>query len=592
MSGFSVRGEIVSSISHLIGADDGDDDADPEALGAGLSDHDEGSDIGGGGVDEFAAGDLEDFFALTVVDDYERISDDEDEAPPPPQTGFSEMNETDVAVQSEASSVADCPPGTSPAVYLKNLKILEHAKRSLPAYDGSVLLAPSKRRKLQSGQHSVPLDRIRGPVYGPHDWITMRGAASLVYDDNARARQTILKLVLPFSSSTPPPRGMRRVIVPPDSLTDVHFEQWQLLTTPELYTINVVSTFHLGSPIALHRFAQRLLGVAYSPLSFSALKLRDRLATYMIFLSGRVVCAGANSRMAAIIACQSLVTMLKRCDVMAECLNVSEQNDVATATAGFDINLVELARAYPLNVYYAPSCFPGAMMRFMSSQLVFIIFKRGKCIITGVASRLDSVVAWRWLHSNILWQFELRTEKYYYNEADYSRKERQHDSVIESVCQSICDVTKSAVESVLKRSERGEGKLDRAAVERVYADHLAPPQHPASVCLLEQVVVDDDDDDKDDKSAIVPTIKRRRFSQPDSPVLSGAPAYFQNVVTLCETLGTDTSSTTTTAALKRSQTQSSDVIDVEQWLANYEAEHGTASTSTAVPRVSDDLHNL
>lgn len=570
-----VRAEIIGSISHLIGADDGNDD-DSEALnGGGIVDSED--DDGAAEIGDAVCDGLENFLDLDDVDDqYERISDDEIEDLINDVTDdVNDLNESSVTQTVVTTTTADTnvsiPHGTSASIYAKDLKILEHVKRSLPKYDGTQLLVPIKKRKTLNSRYNIaaPLDRIRGPLYSPTDWIYKRGAASLAYDENARARQIILELVIENSPSIPPPRGTRRIVVLPHSLTDVRFEQWMMDTTPEIYGINTVTTFHFGTPVSLHRISQRLLGTAYSPLSFSALKMRDRLATYMIFLSGRVVCAGANNRLASFIACQTLVQLLKRCDMMVECLNFSEQNDVSTASAGFNINLIELARAYPIHVYYEPRCFPGAMMRFMSSQLVFIIFtgkqtdttnSGGKCIITGVSSRLDALVAWRWVHSYILWHFELKTEKFYYNEADYSRKERQRDSVIDSVCQSICEVTQACVANIINDSiinvdsENIDEQPRKSVLETIYADHLNPMKKDH--CVLVDNIDDDDDEKTENKQQ--PSVKIERDANDDDnhPALKDAHPYFRKIVALCKDIGMRGSP-------KKNKVP--EIIDVEKW---------------------------
>lgn len=595
-----IRHEINSSISHLIGNDDGNDD-DSDAQDNALSEDDDDNNDDDDDLIGDGAGLLEGTMDIYAVDDYQKITDSEDAE----NDSNNNNNNDNAAAGAESDSDAQrfkslamydengtliVPRGALATTYSKDLKILDHVRRSLPSYDGNAILAPPKKRKTFNSRYNItaPLDRIRGPIYGQDDWIQNRNAASLAYDENARAKQTILKLVIPNSNPTPPPRGRRQIVVPPNSLTDVRFEEWMMLTTPELYTINVVSTFHLGSPISLHSLAQRLLGVAYSPLSFSALKLRNTLATFMIFLSGRVVCAGANSRMSSFIAAQSVVNLLKRCDIMAECLEFSEQNAVATATAGFNINLVELARAYPIHVYFEPKCFPGAMVRPMSSQLTYIVFKGNKkkendecdtgakIIITGVASRLDSLVAMRWIHSYMLWQFELQTEKFYYNEADYSRKEKQNDSIIESVCESICEVTQSCIASVIDKNISTSSssstsstsststplQQQKSVLETIYAEHVDPINK--TPCILVP-----DDDDPSNTPVTRALVKKERVAKSEHPALKNAHPYFRRVVALCESIGSSSTSASAAKAL------APEVIDVEKWLEEDEKIYGT-----------------
>ncbi len=592
---------IGGIIGHLVNGDDGND---LEAIdGPGDVDNINDDDDDSEDTDDSDKEEDTNLIVSNVVGAVTEVLGDEDELEEVSDGGDDEENDdnditerssvylkgTDPLLNSlDAAAAEDEIPVGALSTWFKDLKLLENARRNLPAHDARYLLAPKKKKKMYNRKFNIaaPLDRISGPVYGPDEWITNRDASSLVYDENARAKQAILRLVIPGSSAAPPPRGLGYVIVPPNSLTEVRFEAWMMLTTPELYTINVVSTFHLGGPISLHRLAQRLLGAAYSPLRFSALIIRDPLATYMIFLSGRVVVAGATSRMSSFIACQSLVGLLKRCDMMAEVLQFSEQNDVATASTGFAIDLVKLARAYPLYVYYEPKCFPGAMMRFMSSQLVMIIFTGGKLILTGVDKRRDSDIGWRWVHSYILWHFELKTERFYYNEADYSRKEKQRDSIVESVCQAICEITQSGVQDMIRRRAQLP-EAERMVFDAIYEEHLDPEKQIPCIILPDDDDDNDnngvgnDDDDNTEPLAKRPklemiggrTVKHERNVNLEHPALQDASPLFRRIVTMCSTLDVD-------AEALALPTQN--VFDVEKWLEEDELRRPNNNNNTNI----------
>jgi hypothetical protein len=153
------------------------------------------------------------------------------------------------------------------------------------------------------------------------------------------------------------------------------------------------------------------------------------------------------------IACIELTTILNRVGIMAEVRDFAIQNVVSTAAAGFEVDLFELAQQYPINAHYDPDCFPGLTFRLTKGQLVFIVFKSGKCIITGVASRIDSLLAWRWFHSCVLWEFEMQRAAKHEDEADYRRRRRRESSIIKPMCESVRDLTVAHISRLLSKPD-------------------------------------------------------------------------------------------------------------------------------------------
>ena len=265
---------------------------------------------------------------------------------------------------------------------------------------------------------AAELDRIDETLFDAHDWISNRAAAdaavAAMADETSAAHQRILSLVIADSSSVPPLRGTGRVERVPGDVCDFRFRRSALVTTPILYTTNTVSTVDIGYPLNVVHLVNRIGGTCFNPLCFAAAMWRSSYATHLIFSKGQSVCAGARSFLHARVATEELVLLLKRSGVPATSSNFCTRNVVSTANAGFKIDLMRLHRAYPLHSEYTKSRFPGVVFRIISDsqKIVFIVFNTGKCINTGMRSRCDALLAWRWFHSNILWHFEDRGAAY------------------------------------------------------------------------------------------------------------------------------------------------------------------------------------
>jgi TATA-box binding protein (TBP) (component of TFIID and TFIIIB) len=298
------------------------------------------------------------------------------------------------------------------------------------------------------------LDQITEPLYGEHDWITNRDAAYAVVDEDSRAHQQIMKMTQRESRAVPPALGKRQRVSLPVSLEAARFERWSWYSTPKLHTTNVVATFSLGVPVHLAYIISRLVGVSFNPSCFAAVKLCSEAATELVFSGGAVVCAGASSVQMARIACTECTLLLTRVGVQAEVSKFTVQNVVSTGNAGFPVDLFALAAALPLNAHFDPDCFPGCMVRLPKCALVIIIFKSGKCIITGLASRALSLIAWRLFH-RLLMNFAMRESVVHESEADYRRRQRQQSSMVQSMCDSVRDMTTAHIATIMQVKNDG-----------------------------------------------------------------------------------------------------------------------------------------
>jgi TATA-box binding protein (TBP) (component of TFIID and TFIIIB) len=62
------------------------------------------------------------------------------------------------------------------------------------------------------------------------------------------------------------------------------------------------------------------------------------------------------------------------------------QNMVANFKFGQKIDLNQLYRTYQTESNYAPELFPGLIMRFTGTKVVYLVFESGKAVITGSQS--------------------------------------------------------------------------------------------------------------------------------------------------------------------------------------------------------------
>ena len=62
------------------------------------------------------------------------------------------------------------------------------------------------------------------------------------------------------------------------------------------------------------------------------------------------------------------------------------QNIVANFKFGQKIDLNQLYQTYQTESNFAPELFPGLIMRFAGTKVVYLIFESGKAVITGSQS--------------------------------------------------------------------------------------------------------------------------------------------------------------------------------------------------------------
>lgn len=158
---------------------------------------------------------------------------------------------------------------------------------------------------------------------------------------------------------------------------------------PTITIENVVASTKLAEDFDLQKLMETgLNGSEYNKTKFPGLvyRIENPKVVFLIFHSGKVVCAGAKSAEKAHTAVINLANELNSIGCKGIYLDpeVQVQNVVATANLKTNLNLNAIAIAFGLeNVEYEPEVFPGLVCRLEKPKVVVLIFCTGKLVITG-----------------------------------------------------------------------------------------------------------------------------------------------------------------------------------------------------------------
>jgi transcription initiation factor TFIID TATA-box-binding protein len=158
-----------------------------------------------------------------------------------------------------------------------------------------------------------------------------------------------------------------------------------LTAPPPIKIENVVALACLYQPLDLESIYRVVPGVEYNPERFPGLiyRLRRPRATVLVFSSGKMVCAGANSERKAKNAINKIISELKgRGIVITGKPEIIIQNIVATSNLGFEVDLEDLAQILDGTIY-EPEQFPGLIYRMKEPEIVALIFSSGKIVCAG-----------------------------------------------------------------------------------------------------------------------------------------------------------------------------------------------------------------
>ena len=164
---------------------------------------------------------------------------------------------------------------------------------------------------------------------------------------------------------------------------------------------NIVSTAHLCCDLNLKQIALQVENTQYNPLKFSGLimRIKDPKTTALIFSNGKIICLGAKTEEDSKNACRKYAKIIKNLNYPVIFKNFTIQNIVGSCEAHFKIDLRNLYNymvIYDRTVYYETELFPGLIYHYLDkniengepkANIVFLIFKSGKMVITGAKKR-------------------------------------------------------------------------------------------------------------------------------------------------------------------------------------------------------------
>ena len=153
----------------------------------------------------------------------------------------------------------------------------------------------------------------------------------------------------------------------------------------------VLSVTYEDTEFNLVKVANSLDGTVYNPERFPGVvyKSSDPKASFLIFASGKMICAGARTMEDAKLAIKRLTTKLQKAGVKVKVEpRVKVQNIVASVDYGRKFDIEHIARSFE-NTEYEPEVFPGLVFRLEDPKAVLLLFVSGKGVCVGVKSMKD-----------------------------------------------------------------------------------------------------------------------------------------------------------------------------------------------------------
>ena len=160
---------------------------------------------------------------------------------------------------------------------------------------------------------------------------------------------------------------------------------------------NVVVSANIFAKLPLEKLAVILENSDYTPETFPGLiyKVKDdelsfKKASFLLFSSGRIICAGTKSIKAARDAVKHVVEDLKNVGIkITKKPKIVVQNMVASGSVGGKLNLNEIVFLFD-NTEYEPEQFPGLVYKLKGEDqlqnITFLLFGTGKIVIAGAKS--------------------------------------------------------------------------------------------------------------------------------------------------------------------------------------------------------------
>jgi transcription initiation factor TFIID TATA-box-binding protein len=153
----------------------------------------------------------------------------------------------------------------------------------------------------------------------------------------------------------------------------------------------VLSVTYEDTEFNLEKVARSLDGAIYNPRRFPGVVYKSvhPSPSFLIFSTGKMICAGARSTKDANQAIRKLTRKLREAHIKVKTEpKVKVQNIVASVNFGRKFDLERIARNFE-NTEYEPEVFPGLVFRLEVPKAVFLLFVSGKCVCAGAKSMKD-----------------------------------------------------------------------------------------------------------------------------------------------------------------------------------------------------------
>ena len=176
---------------------------------------------------------------------------------------------------------------------------------------------------------------------------------------------------------------------------------------------NVVVSANIFAKLPLEKLAVILDNSDYTPETFPGLiyKVQDdelsfKKASFLLFSSGRIICAGTKSVKAAKDAVKHVVEDLKNVNIeITKKPKIVVQNMVASGSVGGKLNLNEIVFLFD-NTEYEPEQFPGLVYKLKGEDqlqnITFLLFGTGKIVIAGAKSEKQIKDSVKFLRSQLI----------------------------------------------------------------------------------------------------------------------------------------------------------------------------------------------
>ncbi len=151
----------------------------------------------------------------------------------------------------------------------------------------------------------------------------------------------------------------------------------------------VLSVTYEDTEFNLEKLAKSLDGAVYDRFPGVVYKSVHPPVSFLIFASGKMVCAGARSMNDANQAIRKLTRKLRKAHIKVKTEpKVKVQNIVASVDFDRKFDLEHIARSFE-NTEYEPEVFPGLVFRLKDPKAVLLLFVSGKGVCVGAKSMID-----------------------------------------------------------------------------------------------------------------------------------------------------------------------------------------------------------